>query len=176
LAAAPTTQKDIAVKTLLQMVVALSLALGAALPAVAADDCSFPTAHVDSFSATSGGATLTLTLLGGAGCGPESDTVLTGVSAGFFSTLNNNNLSLFVIQPPANGRTITISVLFQNVDSVNGGMRFTSPDYLNGGGIDPHIGSAFFSASVSSVPEPETYAMLLVGLGLMGLAARRRKR
>lgn len=31
------------------------------------------------------------------------------------------------------------------------------------------------SANVSPVPEPETYAMLLVGLGLMGGIARRRK-
>jgi hypothetical protein len=28
---------------------------------------------------------------------------------------------------------------------------------------------------VSSVPEPETYAMMLAGLGLMGTIARRRK-
>ena len=29
--------------------------------------------------------------------------------------------------------------------------------------------------SVSAVPEPETYAMMLAGLGLLGFAARRRK-
>ena len=29
--------------------------------------------------------------------------------------------------------------------------------------------------SVTSVPEPETYAMLLAGLGVMGAVARRRK-
>ena len=29
-------------------------------------------------------------------------------------------------------------------------------------------------ASVTAVPEPETYAMLLAGLGLMGLVARRK--
>jgi hypothetical protein len=31
------------------------------------------------------------------------------------------------------------------------------------------------SAPVAAVPEPETYAMLLAGLGLMGAIARRRK-
>ncbi|HKX53004.1 MAG TPA: FxDxF family PEP-CTERM protein [Nitrosospira sp.] len=29
--------------------------------------------------------------------------------------------------------------------------------------------------TVSPVPEPETYAMLLAGLGLMGMMVRRRK-
>jgi len=33
-----------------------------------------------------------------------------------------------------------------------------------------------FHVSVSAVPEPETYAMLLAGLGLMGFVARRRQR
>jgi hypothetical protein len=32
-----------------------------------------------------------------------------------------------------------------------------------------------YGASVSSVPEPESYAMLLAGLGVTGFAARRRK-
>jgi hypothetical protein len=32
-----------------------------------------------------------------------------------------------------------------------------------------------YQVSVSPVPEPETYAMLLVGLGLLGFTARRRK-
>ncbi|MEG1118645.1 MAG: FxDxF family PEP-CTERM protein, partial [Janthinobacterium sp.] len=31
------------------------------------------------------------------------------------------------------------------------------------------------SGYVSAVPEPETYAMLLAGLGLVGFMARRRK-
>lgn len=33
----------------------------------------------------------------------------------------------------------------------------------------------FFSGNIAPVPEPETYAMLLAGLGLMGAVARRRK-
>jgi hypothetical protein len=31
------------------------------------------------------------------------------------------------------------------------------------------------SSQVAAVPEPETYAMMLAGLGLIGFAARRRK-
>jgi hypothetical protein len=33
----------------------------------------------------------------------------------------------------------------------------------------------FYVSSVTAVPEPETYAMMLAGLGLMGFTARRRK-
>lgn len=37
-------------------------------------------------------------------------------------------------------------------------------------------GTTYFSAKiVSSVPEPETYAMMLAGLGLLGAAARRKR-
>ena len=32
-----------------------------------------------------------------------------------------------------------------------------------------------FNVGVAAVPEPETYAMMLAGLGLMGFVARRRK-
>jgi hypothetical protein len=32
-----------------------------------------------------------------------------------------------------------------------------------------------FERVLESVPEPETYAMLLAGLGLLGFTARRRK-
>ena len=45
--------------------------------------------------------------------------------------------------------------------------------YLNGGG--PYAG--FYTAQVlaAPIPEPETYAMMLAGLGLLGLRARRRR-
>ena len=45
--------------------------------------------------------------------------------------------------------------------------------YLNVGG--DNVGALLDNVSVSAVPEPETYAMLLAGLGLMGFIARRRK-
>lgn len=48
-------------------------------------------------------------------------------------------------------------------------------------GIDDDSGSGFASgmltvSEVSPVPEPETYAMMLAGLGILGLMARRRER
>lgn len=53
----------------------------------------------------------------------------------------------------------------------------------SGSGIPAYFSADVFSngvtatvgATVSAVPEPETYAMLLAGLGLMGTIARRRK-
>ena len=42
------------------------------------------------------------------------------------------------------------------------------------GGVAPAMDK--LQADVSAFPEPETYAMLLAGLGLLGIAARRRRR
>jgi hypothetical protein len=47
--------------------------------------------------------------------------------------------------------------------------------YLHVQGIGVDRKSAKYTPIVSPVPEPETYAMLLVGLGLVGFSARRRK-
>jgi uncharacterized protein YjbJ (UPF0337 family) len=45
--------------------------------------------------------------------------------------------------------------------------------FQNGGG--DNVGALLDNVRVTAVPEPETYAMLLTGLGLMGFIARRRK-
>ena len=42
-------------------------------------------------------------------------------------------------------------------------------------GTSDGLGGSLDNISVTAVPEPETYAMLLAGLGLMGSIARRRK-
>ena len=51
---------------------------------------------------------------------------------------------------------------------------------LNGGGDFDYNDETFVftnvSSAVSPIPEPETYAMLLVGLGLLGFSARCRKK
>jgi len=40
---------------------------------------------------------------------------------------------------------------------------------------DTDLGATFQAQNIAAVPEPETYAMLLAGLGLMGFMVRRRK-
>lgn len=52
-------------------------------------------------------------------------------------------------------------------------MRFTSYGFGNLG--TPFIAAATVAATVAVVPEPETWALMLAGLGLMGFTARRRK-
>lgn len=53
----------------------------------------------------------------------------------------------------------------------------TGPAYLTVGGVTSGSLGGLYSGSISSVspvPEPESYAMLLAGLGLMGAVVRRR--
>ncbi len=53
------------------------------------------------------------------------------------------------------------------------GMAFNSVTIGNGDDDDVYIDDD--SRHVGAVPEPETYAMMLAGLGMLGLASRRRK-
>jgi hypothetical protein len=53
---------------------------------------------------------------------------------------------------------------------VSGPVTFS---FHNHGGDD--VGALLDNVSIAAVPEPETYAMLLAGLGALGFAARRRR-
>ena len=68
-------------------------------------------------------------------------------------------------------------LVVSDVDTVNLAAKFGSTMYVGftgaTGGTDAD--QRITSFSVSAVPEPETYAMMLAGLGLVGFAARRRK-
>jgi len=58
----------------------------------------------------------------------------------------------------------------QTKPSSNGSYSFS---YQNGG---DNFGALLDNVSVSAVPAPETYAMLLAGLGLVSFMARRKRR
>lgn len=61
------------------------------------------------------------------------------------------------------GRNVFALTQFKNVDSTLGPLTFSSSSNV-----------VFSSSAVAAVPEPETYALLLAGLGLVGVVARRK--
>lgn len=102
-----------------------------------------------------------------------------GLGAGTYTiqgALNGTNLSFTSIV--LDGRTWDLTQAgnfsFASVEySGHGPLQLTiSGTKLN---ASPLKASYNGSVSVSPVPEPETYAMLLAGLGVMGAIARRRK-
>ena len=58
-----------------------------------------------------------------------------------------------------------------------GRTRVGFEDIFGGGDLDfnDHLFSFTNIRAVNAVPEPETYALMLAGLGVVGWAARRRK-
>ena len=65
--------------------------------------------------------------------------------------------------------TMDTNTISGDCNSFNGGTGGT--DYGSGG----YSGDQNFNVPVAVVPEPETYAMMLAGLGLLGFTARRRR-
>ena len=54
-------------------------------------------------------------------------------------------------------------------------LDFVVTNFAQNGGNPAGLRVEFDSSSVTAVPEPETYAMLLGGLAVLGLVKRRRK-
>ena len=72
--------------------------------------------------------------------------------------------------------TVTNSFNFANLAAGSYLLKVSGNVQGVGFGGAPAVGGALAQYQVTAVPEPETYAMLLAGLGVMGAIARRRSK
>ena len=94
-----------------------------------------------------------------------------GAISRFEALLDGTALNFLSVPVAVPGGTVTINVLYgsKTLD--------TGPHTLNVTGLAGATGASYGgSIAVAPVPEPETYAMLLVGLGLMGAVVRHRNK
>lgn len=100
----------------------------------------------------------------------NGDTVIAAIDGNFSlaSTITGNGSSGFLIEVDPMQQTFLNGAVFAM--SGYSGFRIALESTISGASGGPESFSA-----ISAVPEPETYAMLLSGLGLLGFAARRRK-
>ena len=93
----------------------------------------------------------------------------------------SSGMELQVIDKPAFGavNSLQIPTSFSGLDLTPGNdIILLSMGYCVTGGVCSSLGSrngSLTASSVAPVPEPEVYAMLLAGLGLLGFAKRRKK-
>ena len=88
-----------------------------------------------------------------------------------FSTPLSGTLLFGVNSTPFSGAAVGSVVFFDNdIEEINATFNFTS-DFGPISGTLEASGASFLTA----VPEPETYILMLVGFGLLGLVASRRK-
>ncbi|MBS0496672.1 MAG: PEP-CTERM sorting domain-containing protein [Proteobacteria bacterium] len=97
--------------------------------------------------------------------------IISGHSGVVFTDFSHSTLSGFTLEhAPISGPT-NLNYLGA---LANGGI---SDGLFNLSMPDPGVGSSytFHLTQVPTIPEPETYAMFLIGLGLLGVTMRRRK-
>jgi hypothetical protein len=98
------------------------------------------------------------------------DQLIGGLSVPF-STPLSGTLLFGVDSTPFSGGAVGSVVFFDNdVEEINATFNFTS-DFGPISGTLESSGASFLTA----VPEPETYILMLVGFGILGLVAPRRK-
>lgn len=123
---------------------------------------SFGTSHTDGLAFTD---TYTFSYSG-----------LPGTAQGFFANVASTGGDLNFLSADINGTALPV----MNVGGFSGSLYFSTPVVglvtLTIKGTDTGIGSYGGTLDVTSpVPEPATYGMLLGGIALMGLVARRRQ-
>lgn len=105
-----------------------------------------------------------------------------GASGDFLSTISgtsSNNFSFSAFDLYDSSKTLVKTGSFNNINGTASigfldNPATTGTYYLFVAGST--VGGTYNgNISISAVPEPETYAMLLSGLGLMGFAARRKR-
>jgi len=88
----------------------------------------------------------------------------------------NLSLDKVTFSGGAIGAWTTTSDKFSFLNVAAGNYLVTATGTLDGSGKVSNLALIGASYTVTPVPEPETYAMLLVGLGLMGAVVRRRNK
>ncbi|UJP05832.1 MAG: FxDxF family PEP-CTERM protein [Nitrosomonas sp.] len=73
-----------------------------------------------------------------------------------------------------NGSTLYASFSGNNATNLIGDLAPGSYHLDISGNLGPTAGMGQYSVALSAVPEPETYAMILAGLGLIGFSLRKR--
>ncbi|WP_249936291.1 PEP-CTERM sorting domain-containing protein [Janthinobacterium lividum] len=84
--------------------------------------------------------------------------------------------SNFIFSDGYNGFAIGPFATTSTVPNLAEAISRTPSFYIEDRSTDGGIQSRWYLEEVSAVPEPETYGMLLVGLGLIGFATRRRSK
>lgn len=113
---------------------------------------------------------------------PANGIVFTSFDA-FNEDIGPEFLPEFTLDPPSHSQAAPFEATGSQNLNFTGSLAAgatTDTGYFNLSIFDPGVGNTYtFSltqtATVGVVPEPETYAMLLAGLGLMGFMARRKQ-
>ena len=90
----------------------------------------------------------------------------------FFKIYVNNTATTFFSGPGSNNPDGLVHVMAETT----GADTYVGFEDLFGGGDQDYDDVRYSFRNVAAVPEPETYALMLGGLGIAALAARRRQR